>query len=188
VYVWEEGILHFMPLLRQRRRWAEGSLRRYLEHAGSLLTSNYASLRTKADMIAYVTEFLIPIWVVSDWVVVGIDFLITGDPDPRHLISSLILLPWLTLFFCGNLLVAIIRFNRPGFNKPDITQAVLGMILTGLYMTWVWVPIVFWVTVKILFQKERSMNWGKTQHLGAAAAGAASPALAVSGAGEASSH
>jgi 1,2-diacylglycerol 3-beta-glucosyltransferase len=165
VYVWEEGILDWMPLLRQRRRWAEGSLRRYLEYAGDLMFSPFASMRTKVDMISYFAEFLLPIWVLSDWTMLLVDWL-SGDPNKGHMISSFVLLPWLTLFFSSNLVVAILRFHRPGFNKPDITQALLGMTLTGLFMTWVWVPITFWVTLKILFSKERSMDWGKTEHLG----------------------
>ncbi|MBY0402649.1 MAG: glycosyltransferase family 2 protein [Cyanobacteria bacterium] len=168
VFVWEEGITHFLPLLRQRKRWAEGSLRRYLEHAGSLLTSNLASMRTKSDMIAYVGEFLIPIWVVSDYFILLVTYLMGEAPNPDHLLSSFIILPWLTIFFTSHLIISIIRFNRPGFNKPDLSQAFIGAILTGLYMVWVWAPIVFWVTIKILFQKERTLDWGKTEHLGSA--------------------
>lgn len=171
VLVWEEGITQFLPLVRQRRRWAEGCLRRYLEHAGALLTSRWVSLRTKADMIAYLTEFLFPIWMVSDYVVLGLDYLFGGGGNRGHLISSLILLPLLTLFFNGALVFAIIRFNR-----PSILHALFWAMATAMYMVGVWVPIVFWITVKILFERERNMDWGKTAHFGPASVAASTAA------------
>jgi 1,2-diacylglycerol 3-beta-glucosyltransferase len=161
VLVWEEGITEFFPLLRQRRRWAEGSLRRYLEYAGDLLMGSQVSLRTKADMIAYLVEFLFPLWVVSDYAMVGLDIL-TGDATRGHLISSLIVLPLLTVFFVSGLFGSILRFNKPSF-----LDTAIGALMTSLYMTWVWLPIVFWIMVKILFQREHTLNWGKTKHYGA---------------------
>lgn len=168
VLVWEEGITQFWPLVRQRRRWAEGSLRRYLEHAGSLMTSKWVSLRTKADMIAYLIEFLFPIWVVSDLTVLGLDYLFGAGGNRYHLISSVILVPFLTVFFNTGLVIAIIRFNKPPF-----LHAMGWALATAWYMVLVWVPIVFWITVKILFERERSMDWGKTAHFG----GGEAPAL-----------
>lgn len=37
--VYEEGIIYLRPLYRQRRRWLEGTIRRYLEYAGDVLFS-----------------------------------------------------------------------------------------------------------------------------------------------------
>lgn len=37
--VYEEGITYLWPLFRQRRRWLEGTIRRYLEYSGEALTS-----------------------------------------------------------------------------------------------------------------------------------------------------
>jgi 1,2-diacylglycerol 3-beta-glucosyltransferase len=160
VIVREEGIAQFVPLLRQRRRWAEGSLTRYLEMANGLMAAESVPLRTKIDMVAWFVEFLLPLWLVSDFVFLGLLGLI-GDIAPGHLISSMIILPMLSVFFTVALMVAIVRFNRPRWH-----QVITGALLTGLYMTWLWVPIVFWVMVKLLFQKERQLHWEKTHHTG----------------------
>ncbi len=37
--VYEEGIIYLFPLFRQRRRWLEGTIRRYLEYSGEALRS-----------------------------------------------------------------------------------------------------------------------------------------------------
>lgn len=162
VAVYEEGITVFGALLKQRRRWTEGTLFRYLEYAGPLVTSRTASMRTSLDMVAYFLEFLLPLWFVLDLIQLGWGF-ITGDPVPTRIFSSLIVLP----FFCSGmtaaLVVAIIRFNR-----PKVTDALLWAVITGLYMTIIWFPLVFGIMVKVLFQPKRRTRWDKTQHTGAA--------------------
>ena len=37
--VYEEAIIYLVPIFRQRRRWLEGTIRRYLEYSGAALTS-----------------------------------------------------------------------------------------------------------------------------------------------------
>ncbi len=158
VLVWEEGIVRLPALLRQRRRWAEGSLTRYLEFAPRVFTRENVSLRTRADLIAYVIEFLFPIWMLSDYLYLSWHFL-TGEVHKLHMLSSLFVLPVLAIFFYTMLLIAIIRFNRPA-----ILHAIWGAMMTSFYLIIVWVPVAYWVTAKMLLQKERSMNWGKTDH------------------------
>ena len=160
VLVYEEGITQFMPLLRQRRRWAEGSLTRYLEFGIPMLKNNSVSFRARVDMIAYIVQFLFPIWLFSDYTFLLLNWL-AGNSPSLHWVSSIALLPLIATFFNLTLVVAIIRFNR-----PEIIQALVGAALTSIYMVIVWVPVVFWVALKILFRKERSMNWGKTAHFG----------------------
>ena len=60
VCVYEEGVMRIVPLLRQRRRWVEGSIRRYLENFWAVLFSKDMSLRASLDMTAYICEFLLP--------------------------------------------------------------------------------------------------------------------------------
>ena len=43
--VHEEGVICFSALIRQRRRWVEGSIRRYLEFAKDVFFSKDMSLR-----------------------------------------------------------------------------------------------------------------------------------------------
>jgi 1,2-diacylglycerol 3-beta-glucosyltransferase len=162
VPVFEEGITQFSSLLKQRRRWTEGTLFRYLEYAGPLLRSRKASLRTTLDMVAYFLEFLLPLWLVLDLVQLGWGVL-TADPSPTRIISSLLVVPIFCISMSVALVVAIIRFNR-----PTVWHALRWGIITGIYMTIIWFPLVFGIIVKVLFQKKRRTRWDKTQHTGVA--------------------
>lgn len=174
VVVYEEGIQTFAALLKQRRRWAEGSLMRYLEHAGSLLTSRKVSIRTMMDMVAYMLQFMLPLWLGLDLILVGIDWL-SGTVSKAHLISSLSVAPAVAFFVSTSLVVAIIRFNTrkvPDTPLPPkaviraIPNALVWAIITGVYMVSTWFPITFAMSIKILFQNERKIDWDRTTHLG----------------------
>jgi 1,2-diacylglycerol 3-beta-glucosyltransferase len=161
VLVYEEGITDFRALLRQRRRWAEGSLTRYLTYAGLLLRSPHSSLRTRIDMMAYFFEFLMPLWLLLDYVGVGLAWGM-GDPNPTRVLTSLCALPLISVFFTTHLIIAIFRFH-----KPSPVAGVLGAFWTGFYMTWVWIPVVFWIFLKRVAGKNTGFDWGKTTHYGA---------------------
>jgi 1,2-diacylglycerol 3-beta-glucosyltransferase len=162
VPVFEEGIIEFGALLKQRRRWTEGTLFRYLEYAGPLLRSRKASLRTTLDMVAYFLEFLLPLWLVLDFVQLGWGFL-TADPSATRIVSSFLVVPIFCICMSVALVVAIIRFNR-----PTVWHALVWGIITGVYMTIIWFPLVFGIIVKVLFQKKRRTRWDKTPHTGSA--------------------
>ncbi|MBW3613391.1 MAG: glycosyltransferase family 2 protein [Chloroflexi bacterium] len=59
VAVEEEAVETLGALWRQRLRWAEGSLRRLLEHGPGLLAGSQPLAR-KADFLAFAGEFLVP--------------------------------------------------------------------------------------------------------------------------------
>ncbi len=162
VPVYEEGIPLFSGLLKQRRRWTEGTLFRYLEYAGPLITSRKASLRTTLDMVAYFLEFLLPLWLFLDFVQLGWG-LLTSDPEPTRILSSLVVIPIFAVGMTIAIIVAIIRFHR-----PPLHSALLWGIITGFYMLFLWIPLVFGIIVKVLFQKKRRTRWDKTIHTGAA--------------------
>lgn len=159
-YVEEEGILSFKPLLRQRRRWAEGNLRRYLDYGINIFTSPHVSYRVTLDMLAYFIKFLFPIWIASDLFLQVIN-LFLGEL-PTHLISSLIMFPAVCIFFISGLFVTLRERAHAGF-----WQAFIHAVETGIYMMVVWAPVVMWITAKVLFTKDEGpLNWGKTEHLG----------------------
>ncbi len=160
VLVREEGIVRFKPLLRQRRRWAEGSLKRYLEYGFDMLTSPHVSKRATADMLAYFLEFVFPIWVTVDILLQLLNRVI--QQWPGHLLSSLIVLPALVIFFISGLYVSIRDYERPGKLK-----SLIWAIETAMYLLVLWVPVVMWITGKTLVAKDEGpLNWGKTEHLG----------------------
>jgi 1,2-diacylglycerol 3-beta-glucosyltransferase len=55
----EQAVAGLGPLWRQRMRWAEGSVRRLLEHGPRLLAAPLP-LRAKLDFLAFTAEFLVP--------------------------------------------------------------------------------------------------------------------------------
>lgn len=155
VEVYEEGVLKFLPLLKQRRRWVEGSIRRYLDYFTEVIFSRSISLRVSLDMLAYVSEFVLPVWLVSEWFIQGVRDLREGE---FNILSSLALIPLVCGFFVLGLIYGIKKYNR-----ISVPKAVLQSVLTGFYMMIVWTPIVTFIVFKIIFFK-RSMDWGKTEH------------------------
>jgi glycosyltransferase involved in cell wall biosynthesis len=58
--VWEEPVSRLVPLWNQRKRWAEGALRRFLEHGPAVLRSSQLSLGAKADFVTYGAQLAVP--------------------------------------------------------------------------------------------------------------------------------
>ena len=88
--VYEEGIMYLSPLYRQRRRWLEGTIRRYLEYFWDILTSKKMSLRVRLDMIAYISEFIMPAWFIIEIGILLMKVIIKGA-TPHILMSSVIM-------------------------------------------------------------------------------------------------
>lgn len=155
--VYEEGVIYLMPLYRQRRRWLEGSIRRYLEHFGDVLTSKEMSLRASLDMTAYISEFLMPIWLLME-IFFQVGRVATGSKSINYAFSSLILGAAIAVCF-----VFGIRYSLRRYDNVPRTKALKQAIETALYMVAIWFPVVMWICFKILFCK-KDMNWGKTTH------------------------
>ena len=64
--VYEEGVMYTVPLFRQRRRWLEGTIRRYLEYFFQAVFSKKMSLKAKLDMVVYITQFIMPLWFLFE--------------------------------------------------------------------------------------------------------------------------
>jgi len=153
--VLEEGIISFLPLLRQRRRWVEGSIRRYLDYFIDILFSKEISLRASFDMCAYIFEFVLPVWLLSEWVIQSIKF-VRGYEN--HVLSAIAVFVCLCVFFITGLIYSLRKYD-----KLSIWQAIKQSIETGIYMVLIWTPVVTFIVLKIIFTK-RTMDWGKTEH------------------------
>lgn len=155
VKVYEEGVLNFIPLLRQRRRWVEGSIRRYLDYFEQVLLSRDISLRVSLDMLAYFSEFVLPVWLIAEYSIQGVKELKGVD---TNILSSLAVIPFVCTFFVTGLAYGLRKYD--GLSK---FQSIKQAIETGVYMLVIWTPIVIFIVFKIIFMK-RSMDWGKTAH------------------------
>ena len=60
VEVWEEPVETWDALWRQRVRWAEGAIRRALEHGPAVVRSPCLSAARKADFCGYIGQLLLP--------------------------------------------------------------------------------------------------------------------------------
>lgn len=157
VVVYEEGIIYLGPLYRQRRRWLEGSIRRYLEHFWDAFTSKEISLRARLDMTAYISEFIMPIWLLMELFFQSFR-VATGAAPKNCILSSLIL--GIAIAICFTLAT---RYSLRRYDNLSRSQALKQAIETSVYIFAIWFPVVFYICLKILFTK-KDMNWGKTAH------------------------
>lgn len=155
--VYEEGIIYLMPLYRQRRRWLEGSIRRYLEHFGEVLTSRDMSLRASLDMTAYISEFIMPIWLLMEIFFQSYRWA-TGAASKNCVLSSLIM--GVAIAVCFTLAT---RYSLRRYDDLNRFQSLKQSIETSIYIFAIWFPVVMYICFKILFMK-KDMNWGKTTH------------------------
>lgn len=158
VTVREEGITDFWRLLRQRCRWAEGSLRRYLEHGGAILFSKSMALRTRVDMLAYFVDFLFPLLVLADNVLVMATYML-GQGSRLHALMSFSLVPFFAIFFIPAIYIAIRRFTAYPWQ-----DSVRLAVQTGGYMVAVWLPVVMYTFLKVLLAPRGDFYWSKTEH------------------------
>lgn len=159
--VYEEGIVYVLPLFRQRRRWLEGTIRRYLEYFAAAMKSKKMSLRARLDMAVYITQFIMPLWFMME-VVFRIVKLLTDKIDPYSLHnvlwSSLIVSAVVGLgFFCA------IRYSLRKYDSVPRMSAFRQALETTVYFLIIWFPMELFICGKILFCK-KDMNWGKTAH------------------------
>lgn len=153
--VYEEGVVTFSALVRQRRRWVEGSIRRYLEYIWDVLFTKDMSLRVGFDLIAYISEFLLPAWLIIEIIVQAFHF-VKGQEN--YILSSAILIVVVGLFFTSGLIYSFRKYSH-----YTTFKAIIQAIITSGYFITIWFPIVMFIVFKIIFTK-RTMDWGKTQH------------------------
>lgn len=155
--VYEEGVIYLFPLFRQRRRWLEGTIRRYLEYCGDVLTSKKMSLRASLDMTAYISQFIMPAWFLIELFIVTYK-LIVKDANPHIMFSSIIMGIIIGFgFFIGA------RYSLRRYDNMSRSEAFVQAAITSVYLLFLWFPLVLFIGAKILFVK-KDMNWGKTTH------------------------
>ena len=155
--VYEEGIIYLKPLYRQRRRWLEGTIRRYLEYFGDVLFSKKMSLRASLDMTAYITQFIMPGWFLME-IVIRVFKVLAKDASPHTLYSSIFIGCVIGFgFFCA------VRYALRRYDYMPRLDAMFEALETSIYLLIIWFPLVLYICFKILFMK-KDMNWGKTAH------------------------
>ena len=157
----DEGIVYLRHLFRQRRRWLEGTIRRYLEYFGEAMKSKKMSLRARFDMAIYITQFIMPLWFMMEVAFRVIKFL-TDKIDPYSLHNVL----WSSLIVSmvvGVGFVLAIRYSLRRYDFVPRMRALKQALETTIYFLIIWFPMELFICGKILFCK-KDMNWGKTAH------------------------
>ncbi len=159
--VYEEGIVYLFPLFRQRRRWLEGTIRRYLEYSIQAFMSKKMSFRARFDMAMYITEFIMPMWFMME-VIFRVIKLFADKVDPYSLHNVL----WSSLIVSavvGLGFFMTIRYSLRAYDNKPRKEAFIQALETTVYFLIIWFPMEIFICGKILFCK-KDMNWGKTAH------------------------
>ena len=146
-----------MPLYRQRRRWLEGTIRRYLEYFWDIFTSKKMSLRVKVDWVAYISQFIMPAWFIIELFILLTKILLKGEPA-NILMSSAIMGCMIGFGF-----MLSCRYSLRKYDTMSRIDALIQSINTSVYLLIIWFPLVLFIGCKILFMK-KDMKWGKTAH------------------------
>lgn len=156
--VYEEGVMYTVPLFRQRRRWLEGTIRRYLEYFFQAVFSKKMSLKAKLDMIVYITQFIMPLWFLFEIIIRAFKALTHRVEIQNEIMSSVIISFAVAFGF-----FMAIRYSLRRYDNLKRWETFVQASYTALYMLIIWFPMVLFICGKILFCK-KDMNWGKTTH------------------------
>jgi 1,2-diacylglycerol 3-beta-glucosyltransferase len=150
--VGEEGVLGWRALWRQRQRWAEGGLQRFLDHGFGFGSDRLTPFQT-FDLLAFgLLQYAMPLLAVAD--LLGV--LLSGTPP--------LMWPFSIVAFASSALAMVggCRRARGGPVLPVMTP--FNVALGILYLTH-WFVVIPWVTVRMALLPKR-LVWAKTLHLG----------------------
>ncbi|MBI4533736.1 MAG: glycosyltransferase family 2 protein [Candidatus Melainabacteria bacterium] len=156
--VWEEGVTSLKALLRQRKRWAEGSIRRYLDYILPLNSPTRLSLVERLDTLAFTTYFVVPALIFLEVMSEAIELAAGGPTHPKFL---LFLTAVVVIISQLNLFVAI-RLYRPKLRSWETFRHTFEV---NAYVFAHWVPCVFFSLSQIMFRQQKSA-WQPTEHIG----------------------
>ncbi|MBS2008525.1 MAG: glycosyltransferase family 2 protein [Cyanobacteria bacterium SZAS TMP-1] len=158
--VWEEAVGNLKGLIRQRRRWAEGSMRRYLDYIFPLNSPTRLSLVERLDTLVFTVYFLVPALMLLE-VTSEVVHLLSGVPTYGKFLAIVAMGIFLTTQV--NQMIAR-NFYR---NKVSFLRSFVETFLVTAYIYMHWVPVIVFSISKILFGKQVS-TWHRTEHTGVA--------------------
>ncbi|MBY0357433.1 MAG: glycosyltransferase family 2 protein [Candidatus Obscuribacterales bacterium] len=156
--VWEEAVTTLKGLIRQRRRWAEGSIRRYLDYIFPLNSPSRLSMVQRLDILAFLSEFAIPGLMLLEFISEVISFASGGVTHPKFM---LIVAGMVFLISIVNFFIAM-RFYR---TELTIGEALVHCFEVNFYVYAHWIPCVLVSFLNVAFRQQAS-KWHRTEHLG----------------------
>ena len=153
--VLEQAPINFQSLLRQRLRWAEGSIRRYISNIHKIFSLKRGhSISQLFDAFVFLSQFAVPIWIFLDVLFELTRFFMD---EKTHLTSIMIIslviwiITWINLTFG-------IRMYRNFTWRTSFIRA----LETNIYFLTVWPLVVLLTFRKVLFSRTRG-KWHKTE-------------------------
>jgi 1,2-diacylglycerol 3-beta-glucosyltransferase len=151
--VQEEAVLTLPALWRQRQRWAEGGLQRFLDYAPGLLSDRLDG-RQKTDLLSFfVLQYMMPVMAAAD--LAGV--LATGTPPAMWPFSIVAL---------GLSGIAIVSGCRRPSEGPPLPRMSLASVTLGVVYLVHWFAVIPWVTLRMAVLPKK-LVWAKTLHHGA---------------------
>jgi len=152
--VYEEGVTSLKGFIKQRRRWAEGSMRRYLNYFLQLLKPGNLSVVQIFDTFVFLSEFSIPLWLTWDMVY---EFIRLSSGRETHFTFLMILsLGLITVLF-------IHQFNGLRIYKQQtVFKALINSCLGIAYIAFAWTTVIMLTYRKILFSRKVG-TWTRTE-------------------------
>lgn len=160
-YVWEEGVTTLKSLMRQRCRWAEGSIRRYLDYIFPLNSPTRLSLVERLDTMAFTVLFVVPALMLLEVTSELIHFS-TGLPTHGRLFAIISMIIYLISEF--NIFVAIKIYRNMSFWKTFVHS-----LEVSAYIYLHWVPCIV-ISLRQIFFGKKASTWHPTEHVGQPAA------------------
>lgn len=157
-FVWEEAVMTLKALIRQRRRWAEGSIRRYLDYIFPLNSPRRLSMVERFDTLAFATFFLVPAMLLLEGVSDFVRFA-TGGPNETSSLALVLGAVFLVSLF--NFCMAIKHYRRP----MPLPVLVAHAVEVNAYVFAHWLPCIFISFCQIIFRPQASA-WVRTEHVG----------------------
>jgi 1,2-diacylglycerol 3-beta-glucosyltransferase len=153
--VYEEGVPTLSALIKQRRRWAEGSMRRYLNYFLQILIPGNLTLHQIFDTLAFIGEFAIPLWL-------GLDIIYEFI---RYFNGKETYISFLMLVCVGaSSILFVSQFNGLRIYKQQkFLDAVLNTVITNIYVWSLWLYVIMLSYRKILFSRSVGA-WVRTEH------------------------
>jgi len=146
----EEAVLTLPALWRQRQRWAEGGLQRFLDY-GVQLVSDRLNGDQKRDLAAFfVLQYVLPVMAVADLA----GALLTGTPPGMWPFSVV------ALGLSGFSIAAGCKRPAEGPPLPNPTPANIALAM-GYLMHWF--VVIPWVALKMALLP-KTLVWAKTAH------------------------
>lgn len=155
--VYEEAVTTLDGFIKQRRRWAEGSMRRYLNYFLQLLKPGNLTLNQIFDTCFFLGEFSIPLWLSLD--VVYEVLRILGGRETY--LTSL-----MYLSMCLSIIIAVSMFNGLRiYKQQSIFEAISNTLIGTCYIVCSWTFIIMLTYRKILFSRSVG-TWARSPKLG----------------------